>query len=131
MPSTSHSERTLPELLQGALGNLEEIIRSEFQLQRAEVKESVARMRGPATLLGVGFTISLYALGFLLLAVVYKLSTMMEAWMAALIVGGTLTVIAILILIGAASKLKQVKVGPEKAVENTKENIAWVKKQLK
>jgi hypothetical protein len=127
----SHSERTLPELLQGAIGNVEEIIRSEFQLQKAEIKESTAKMRGPLTLLGVGFTISLYAIGFILLAVVYKLSTMMEAWMAALLVGGVLAVIAIVTLIGAKNKLTHLNVVPAKTVETMKENMTWAKQQSK
>jgi membrane protein len=127
----SHTERTLPELLHGAVGNIEEIVRSEFQLQKAEIKESTAKLRGPVTLLGVGFTISLYAMGFLLLGAVYKLSTIMEAWMAALLVGGVLAIVAIATLIGATNKLKHVKVVPEKTVETMKENIAWAKKQMK
>ena len=45
----SRTERTLPELLQGAIGNIEEIVRSEFQLQKAEITEFTAKMRGPAT----------------------------------------------------------------------------------
>jgi cyanate permease len=128
---SSHTERTLPELLQGAVGNIEEIVRSEFQLQKAEIKESTAKLRGPVTLLGVGFTVSLYAVGFLLLAAVYKLSTMMEAWMAALLVGGLLAIVAIITLIGATTKLKHVKVAPEKTVDTMKENIAWAKRQMK
>jgi|SRR5665213_234629 len=128
---SSHTERTLPELLQGAIGNIEEIISSEFRLQKAEIKESTAKLRGPVTLLGVGFTLSLYAVGFLLLAVVYKLSTTMDAWMAALLVGGGLAVIAIVTLISATTKLKHVNVVPEKTVDTMEENIAWAKKQMK
>lgn len=128
---SSHTERTLPEVLQGAIGNIQEIIRSEFQLAKAEMKAAVAKMTGPAAMLGVGVTISLYAMGFILLAIVYKLSTMMEAWIAALLVGGVLALIAIVTLIGATSKLKHVNAVPERTVETMKENMTWAKKQMK
>jgi hypothetical protein len=129
MPSPG--ERTLPEVLQGAIGNIEEIIRSEFQLGKAEMKAAAAKMTGPAAMLGIGFTISLYAVGFMLLAIVYKLSTMMEAWMAGLLVGGVLAILAIITLVGATNKLKHVNVVPSKTVETMKENLTWAKKQMK
>src|ERR1700722_7001216 len=99
-----HNERTLPEVLQGAIGNIQEIIRSEFQLARAEIGAAIQKISGPATMVGVGIGISLYAIGFILLAIVYKLSTLMEAWMAALLVGGVLALIAVITLVGATNK---------------------------
>ena len=126
-----HNERTLPELLQGAIGNIQEIIRSEFQLARAEIGAAIQKISGPATMVGVGIGISLYAVGFILLAVVYKLSTVMEAWVAALLVGGVLALIAIITLVGATNKLKHVNAVPEKTVETMKENMTWAKRQMK
>jgi len=126
-----HNERTLPELLQGAIGNIQEIIRSEFQLARAEIGAVIQKISGPATMVGVGIGISLYAVGFILLAIVYKLSTLMEAWVAALLVGGILALIAIITLVGATNKLKHMNAVPEKTVETMKENMTWAKRQMK
>jgi hypothetical protein len=126
-----HNERTLPEVLQGAIGNIQEIIRSEFQLARAEIGAAIQKISGPATMVGVGIGISLYAIGFILLAIVYKLSTLMEAWMAALLVGGVLALIAIITLVAASTKLKHVNAVPEKTVETMKENLTWAKRQMK
>jgi hypothetical protein len=67
----------------------------------------------------------------MLLAIVYKLSTMMEAWMAGLLVGGVLAILAIITLVGATNKLKHVNVVPSKTVETMKENLTWAKKQMK
>ena len=126
-----HNERTLPEVLQGAIGNIQEIIRSEFQLARAEIGAAIQKISGPATMVGVGIGISLYAIGFILLAIVYKLSTLMEAWMAALLVGGVLALIAVITLVDATNKLKHVNAVPEKTVETMKENLTWAKRQMK
>lgn len=126
-----HDERTLPEVLQGAIGNIQEIIRSEFQLARAEIKTVIEKIRGPASMIGIGLGISLYAIGFILLAIVYKLSTLMEAWIAALLVGGVLALIAMITLVAATNKLKHINAVPEKTVETLKENMTWAKRQMK
>jgi len=126
-----HDERTLPEVLQGAIGNIQEIIRSEFQLARAEIKAVLEKIPGPASMIGVGLGISLYAIGFILLAIVYKLSTVMATWAAALLVGGVLALLAITTLVAATNKIKHINTVPEKTVETLKENMTWAKKQMK
>jgi hypothetical protein len=55
----------------------------------------------------------------------------MEAWMAALLVGGVLAMIAIVTLVAATNKLKHVTAVPEKTVETMKENLTWAKRQMK
>ena len=126
-----HDERTLPEVLQGAIGNIQEIIRSEFQLARAEIKAVLEKIPGPASMIGLGLGISLYAIGFILLAIVYKLSTVMATWAAALLVGGVLALLAITTLVAATNKIKHINTVPEKTVETLKENMTWAKKQMK
>ncbi len=128
---TTHTERTLPEVLQGAAVNIQEIIRSEFQLAKTVVKDTVARSSRPAAMLGAGIAISLYAAGFILLAIVYSLAIVMAAWLAALIVGAVLAIAAIVIISSARTQLKRVDPVPERTVETMKENMTWVKQQIK
>jgi hypothetical protein len=122
------NERTLPEVLQDVVGNIQEITRSEFQLAKVEITDRMARASGPTKMVGVGSLIALYAIGFILLAVVYKLSTLVEPWMAACIVGGVLGLLATIILIAATSKLKRIDAVPQKTVAALKENMKWAKK---
>ena len=124
-------ERTLTEVLQDMIGNIQEIIRSEFQLAKVEIKDRVARTRGPVTMFGLGSLISLYAVGFILLAIVYKLSTVLEPWLAALFVGCVLALFGAVILILATSKLKEIDAVPRRTVETMKENMTWANKQIK
>jgi hypothetical protein len=126
-----HGERSLSEVLQDVVGNIQELIRSEFQLAKAEIKDRVAKMRGPAAWMGAGSVIFLYGLGFIMLAIVYKLGTIMEPWLAALIVGGVLALFAAVILISATSRLKRIDAVPQRTVKTMKENMTWAKKQIK
>jgi Putative Actinobacterial Holin-X, holin superfamily III len=126
-----HDERTLTEVVQDVIANIQEIIRSEFQLAKVEIGDRVTRTRRPATMLGVGSLICLYAMGFILLSIVYKLSTVVEPWLAALIVGGVLALFGIVVLISAIGKLKQIDAVPRRSVETMKENMRWANKQIK
>jgi len=107
------TERTLPELLHGIAGNIEEIVRSEFQLAKTELKEEAAKASKPAGLIGAGLVIVLYAMGFILLGVVYALSNVMAAWMAALIVGAVLAIFGIAFVSAGKNKMKEVEAVPQ------------------
>ena len=124
-------ERTLPEVLQGIVGNVQEIIRSEVRLAKTEVKEEVEKAKQPAGLIGAGLFLSLYAVGFILLAIVYGLAFVMAAWMAALIVGLALAVFAAIFISAGKKKMKQVNAVPQRTAESLKENMEWAKRQIR
>jgi uncharacterized membrane protein YqjE len=128
---TVSNERTLPEVMNHIVGNVQEIIGAEFQLAKTEIKEEISKASTPAATLGVGLVISFFALGFLLLAAVYALSIVMAAWLAALLVGATLTVAGIALISSGGRKLKEVNVLPEKTANSLKENMQWAKNQIK
>lgn len=125
------SERSFAELLQDILANVQEIIRSEFRLAKTEVREEVAKARKSVSTLGAGVVIALYALGFLLLAAVHALQMVMPAWLAALIVGTVVAIIAAALIGIGAKGLKQVNAVPEKTIASVKENVQWVKHQVR
>lgn len=125
------TDRTLPELLHGIAGNIEEIIRSEFQLAKTEIKEEASKARKPVALIGAGVVLALYAGGFVLLAIVYALGTIMASWLAALIVGAALAVFGMAFISTAKNKLKQVNMVPKRTAETLKEDVEWAKKQIR
>jgi hypothetical protein len=129
--STPQMQRTVPELLGNIVDNIQQIIRSEFRLAKAELQEKGSRASKPATTLGAGFLLGLYGLGFLLLAAVYALSTIMAAGLAALIVGGFLALVSIVLVTSSAKKLKALNPAPEKTIQTLQENLRWAKNQIK
>ena len=128
---TVNNERTLPEVMNHIVGNVQEIIGAEFHLAKIEIKEEISKASTPAATLGVGLVISFFALGFLLLAAVYALSIVMAAWLAALLVGATLTVAGIALVSSGGRRMKEVNVLPEKTANSLKENMQWAKNQIK
>lgn len=125
------SQRSVPEVLQDIVGNLQEIIRSEFRLGAAEIKEEAARAAKPVATFGAGIVFAIYALGFLLLAIVYGLSTVMAPWLAALLVTAMAGLPAMVLIYSGRERLKKVKVVPEKTIANVKEKVQWATEQMK
>jgi hypothetical protein len=129
--STPQMQRTVPELLGNIVDNIQQIIRSEFRLAKAELQEKASRASKPATTLGAGVLLGLYGLGFLLLAVLYALSMIMAVGLAALIVGGVLALVSIVLVTSSAKKLKALNPAPEKTIQTLQENVQWAKDQIK
>ncbi|MDP9337283.1 MAG: phage holin family protein [Acidobacteriota bacterium] len=121
--------RTVPEVLQDIVGNIQEIIRSEFQLAKAEVKQEVAKAKSPLLMSVMGGALGLYALGFLLLTGMLAMATVMAMWMAALIIGAVLAVASVALLSAGSARLKHVHAVPERTIESIKENVQWTKDQ--
>jgi uncharacterized membrane protein YqjE len=123
--------RSVPEVLQDIVGNIQEIIRSEFSLAKIEIKQEAAQAKGPVIMWLIGGALGLYALGFLLFTAVLGMATVMPIWIAALVVGAVLTVASVALLSAARKRLNQVHKVPERTIESLKENVQWAKEQIK
>lgn len=123
--------RSVPEVLHDIVGNIQEIIRSEFRLAKAEVKEEASKARGPLTTWAIGALIGLYAVGLLLFTIVMAMATVMATWLAALIVGAVMGVVSIALISAGSARLKRVNKVPERTIESLKENVQWAKDQIK
>jgi hypothetical protein len=129
--ATPQTQRSVPELLQSIVSNLQEIIRSEFRLAKTEFRDEACKAAKPVAAFGTGLVLGFYGIGFLLLAAVYGLSTIMAGWMAALLLGAALTGVAMATLVSSGKKLKQINLSPDKTIHNLEENVQWAKQQVK
>jgi uncharacterized membrane protein YqjE len=127
------TDRSVQELFQDIGNSLVDIARSEILLGRLAIKEEVIRTAKASTSLGVGVVLSLYALGFLLLAAVYGLATQVAVWQASLLIGGAVGVIALIAIAVGKSKLKQAFAESENSIKNlaNKEKAGWARTQNK
>jgi uncharacterized membrane protein YqjE len=124
-------DRPVSELVQDIVANIQQIIRSEVLLAKAELKEEALKASKAARLVAVGGVAALYGLGFLLLFCVYALTTAFPAWASALIVGVGLAIIAAVFLRIGIRRLRQVSPVPPKTVETVKENMRGAKNQMR
>jgi uncharacterized membrane protein YqjE len=124
-------DRSLSDVLQDIIRNVQEIVRSEVRLAKTEIREEAVKAKSSMLLLGVGGVTALFAMLFLLVTIVYALALVMPSWAAALIVGTVLAVVASVVLMAGMKRFKQIHPTPERTVETIKENVEWAKQHTK
>jgi uncharacterized membrane protein YqjE len=122
--------RSIPEILQDVLANIQDIVRAEVRLAKAELGEELNRARSGGLLIGVGAVAAIFSALFLLLACVYALGRVMPNWAAALIVAAAVGVAAAVILGLGVKRLKTIQAAPKTAA-SVKENVRWAKQLIK
>ena len=122
--------RSIPEILQDVLTNIQDIVRAEVRLAKAELGEDLSRARSGGVLIGVGAVAAIFSALFLLLACVYALSLVMPNWVAALIVAAAVGVAAAVTLSLGLKRFKTIQAAPKTAA-SLKENVRWAKELTK
>ena len=122
--------RSIPEILQDVLANIQDIVRAEVRLAKAELGEELNRARSGGLLIGVGAVAAIFSALFLLLACVYALGLVVPNWVAALIVAAAVGVVAAVTLGLGLKRLKTIQAAPKTAA-SLKENVRWAKQLSK
>jgi uncharacterized membrane protein YqjE len=64
IPQTSaQPQRSVADVLQDIVANIQQIIHSEFRLAKVELKEKTDRASKPAAIMGTGAVLGLYGMG--------------------------------------------------------------------
>jgi uncharacterized membrane protein YqjE len=121
------ADRSLSSVLSDIVGNVQQIVRAEVRLAKAEVREEAGKAKRGVMLLGAGVVGFMFAGGFLLLAAVYALATVWPAWAAALVVAVGAAAVGGMIVTAGVSNLKSISLAPPRTVSTIQENIEWAK----
>ncbi|HWR53041.1 MAG TPA: phage holin family protein [Bryobacteraceae bacterium] len=116
-------ERSVADVVKDIVGNIQEIVRTEVRLARAEIREKIAATARASAVLAVGAVIVFYALGFLLVSIYNLLSLAMPFWGAALVMFIGLGVISGIMIAVGISRLRKIKPMPERAVAVAKATV--------
>ena len=125
-----NDDRSISDVLQDIFGNVQDIVRSEVRLAQAEIKTEAGKTVRAAKSLIIGGVLALYAGGLLLIAAVYALAMVLQPWLAALIIGAVVAVIAAALISVGQGRLRAVK-KPEKTIRSVKEDVQWLKNQTR
>jgi hypothetical protein len=118
--------RSIPEILHDVLANIQDIVRAEVRLAKAELGEELNAARFGGLLIGAGAVAAIFSALFLLLACVYALGRVVPDWAAALIVAATVGVAAAVTLGLGLKRFKTIRAAPETAA-SLKENVRWAR----
>lgn len=95
------------ELVRQATDQVSRLVRDELELARMELAEKGRHAGKGAGLLGGGGLVALYGVGVLILALVFGLAEAMPLWLAALIVGVLLLVLAVVLALSGRSQVRR------------------------
>jgi uncharacterized membrane protein len=127
--ATWERDRSVPEVLQDIFGNIQELIRSEVRLAKAEVREEAGKAGKAIGTLGAGAVAGMYTIALLLVAGVLALAMILPAWLAALLVACVTGITAAALISEGRAQLKKVNAPPQRTIDNVKENLEWAKNQ--
>jgi uncharacterized membrane protein YqjE len=124
-------DRSLSDVFQDIVRNVQEIIRAEIALAKTEVREEASKVVSSLAWT-IGGTLSvILAVIFILWTAAYALGLIWPMWLATLVVAGVLTLAAIGLLFIGIRRLRELHPTPERTVQTIKENVAWVRHSTK
>ena len=130
---------TAPDVSQVSVGtlvgqvtsDLSTLMRQEFELAKAEMKQEAGKAgKGAGMLGGAGFAGYMLAI-FASLALMFALDLVMPLWAAALIVAVLYGVVGYVLYSKGRKELAKVDPTPRQTVETLKEDVQWAKNQTR
>lgn len=124
---TRMRERPIGELIADFAGETSTLLTQEIELARAEVGQQVSRAGRAAGMLGAAMVLALCGLGALTAAAVAGVALAFDLWLAALIVGGGILLVAgVVALIGRARLRHVAPPVPQEALSGVRRDMEAV-----
>ena len=120
--------QTLGALVHQLSQQIPELVRSEIRLAQAEVAQKGKRVGIGIGMFSIAGLLAFFALAALVTTAILGLATVVDAWLAALIVAVVLLAAAgVAGLLGRSKVAEGTPPAPQRAIEGIKEDIATVK----
>jgi uncharacterized membrane protein YqjE len=130
--STGLDDASLGELAARMSEQVSRLVHEELALAQVEAKQKAKRLGVGFGMFGAGGALAFFGTGVLIAAAVLGLATAVSAWLAAVIVGAALLVIAgVMALTGKKSVAKGAPPVPTEAIESTRADVAAIRQAIK
>jgi uncharacterized membrane protein YqjE len=125
-------DRSVGELVQQLSQQTATLVRQELRLAQSELQQKGKRAGVGAGMFGGAGVVALYGVGALIAAAIVGLGTLIEPWLAAVIVGVVLLAVAGIVALAGKKQVEQATPPlPEQALESTKRDVDEVKARAK
>jgi Flp pilus assembly protein TadB len=125
------SSRSIADVLEDIIANVQTIIRSEVRLAKTEITEEVTKAARAAGMMAGGAVAALFTVWLLLLTILFALATVIPMWSAALLLFVLMAAATAVLITAGKKRFKAVHTKPAKTIESVKENVEWVRSQTK
>jgi uncharacterized membrane protein YqjE len=123
-------DESLGELLSQLSQDFSELVSTQVELAKVEIKDELGRAGRGAGMLGGGAFCAYLAVLLLSLAAAWGLTEVVPEGVAFLIVGAVYAVAAAVLLPRGRNRLTEVRLVPEQTTESVKEDVRWAREQM-
>jgi len=128
MANVHQTDRSLSDIVKSLGDDLGRLLRGELALLKSEMRDNVAKIGTGAGFFGTAGIVALFALEFILLALVFDLVAVgLPAWAAALIVGVVLAAVAGVLAMRGKRNVASASVVPRETIDQIKTDAAAIK----
>lgn len=127
---TGGQDASVGTLIGNLLSDTNRLVRDEIRLAKAEAGQKVSQAKSGAISLAIGGALLLLGAIYLIQAAIYALALIMPGWLAALIVGGLIAIIGLVMLKSGQKKLQADKLTPHRTQENLSRDAHMVKESV-
>jgi hypothetical protein len=125
-------QRSLAELTKRLTEQSSALAQKEVELAKAELAVKGKQIGIGAGAFGAAGLVALYAVGALIATAILALAIVLDAWLAALIVGLVLAAAAGVLALTGKRKIEEgTPPAPEQAIESTKADVEYTKQRAK
>ena len=128
-PADLRDTRTLSEIAQDVLRDIQDVFRSEMRLAGAEMAEKARKAAKAGGLLGGAAFCAILAAACLVTTGIAALALAMPVWLAALLMCIFLACIGGACYAGGRAKLRRLDMKPQQTIETIKEDVEWAKQR--
>jgi len=121
------SDRAIGDILRDVVRDVQDLLRSEVRLAKAEVSEQVDRAKSAGGLFGAAAVAGLLAGMCLVATCIAALAEVLPVWAAALIMTILLGIAGAALFSSARAKFRNFHAVPPQTVETIKEDVEWMK----
>jgi xanthine/uracil permease len=114
----TETDSSVGGLLRQLTHEVPSLVTKELALAKAELSESIRATKAGAASVATGGAVLLGGFIVLLMSAVYGLSKVMEPWLAALIVGGVVVVIGLVMVSAGKKKFEASSFKPERTIHS-------------
>ena len=124
-------ERSVSDVLQDILRNVQDILRSEVRLAKAEIRQEATKAASSALWITFGLVGVLSAWMFLLWTAAYALAAILPMWAATLVIAVAMAAGGGVLIAAGLRRFTQITPMPERTIESLKETLEWMKQPPK
>ena len=125
------TDRSVADVLQDILRNVQDILRSEVRLAKAEIRQEATQAATATLWMSIGVVGLLSAWMFFLWTAVYLLATVLPMWAATLAIAVAMVGAGGVVITAGLRRFARIKPMPERTIASLQENLEWMKQPTK